>query len=189
MALRNTHRNNYANNVDVAAKIFAEYGDFIRMVIRYQVKNEAQVDDLFQDFFLSLVASPLPAGVQNVKGYLYRAITNKIIDATRRVERYRKHVHKYSEYLEHPINKRAPENAFIDIEETNKMFGLIKGRLKDSQYQAVALRYKSQYNIKEVAEIMGVKRTSVSRYISIGLKKIRQSLKLKGGNDNDRSKP
>jgi len=98
-------------------------------------------------------------------------------------------MHKYHEYPNNSINKRTPENAFIEVEEINKMFGLIKGRLKDSQYQAIALRYKSQYNNKEVAEIMGVKRTSVSRYISIGLKKIRQSLKLKGGNDNDRSKP
>jgi len=179
MALRNTHSNNYANNVDVAAKIFVEYGDFIHTVIRHQVKNETQADDLFQDFFLSLVASPLPAGVRNIKGYLYRAITNDIIDATHRVERYWNHVHKYSEYLEHPINKRTPENAFINVEETNKMFVLIKRRLTNSQYQAMALRYRTDHSIKEVAEKMGVKSTSVSRYISIGLKKIRQSLKLK----------
>ena len=167
------------NNVGLAAEIFAEYGDFIHMVIFSQVKNKARIDDIFQDFFLSLVRKPIPQDVKNIKGYLYRAITNDIIDATRRVNKYSYHMHKYHEYPNHSINKRTPENAFIDIEETNKMFGLIKGRLTNSQYQAIALRYKSQYNIKEVAEIMGVKRTSVSRYISIGLKKIRQSLKLK----------
>ncbi len=177
MALPDTSK--CRHNVGHAAEVFAEYGDFIYMVIRYQVKNDIQADDLFQDFFLSLVTSPLPTGVRNIRGYLYRAITNKIIDATRRVERYRNHVHKYSEYLEHPVNKRTPENAFIDVEETNKMFGLIKGRLTNSQYQAIALRYSTHHSIKEVAEKMGVKSTSVSRYISIGLKKIRQSFKLK----------
>jgi DNA-directed RNA polymerase specialized sigma24 family protein len=88
-------------------------------------------------------------------------------------------MHKYHEYPNHSINKRTPENAFIDVEETNKMFGLIKGRLTNSQYQAIALRYRTDHSIKEVAEKMGVKSTSVSSYLFIGLKKIRQSFKLK----------
>jgi len=167
------------NNVGLAAEIYTEHGDFIRMVIFSQVKNKAQVDDIFQDFFLSLVYKPIPQDVKNIKGYLYRAIINDIIDATRRVEKYWNHVHKYSEYLEIPINKRTPENAFIDMEETNKMFGLIKGQLTSTQYQAMALRYGTHHSIKEVAEKMGVKSASVSRYISIGLRKIRRSLKLK----------
>ena len=167
------------NNVGLAAEIFAEHGDFIHMVIFSQVKNKARIDDIFQDFFLSLVRKPIPQDVKNIKGYLYRAITNDIIDATRRVNKYSYHMHKYHEYPNHSINKRTPENAFIDVEETNKMFGLIKGRLTNSQYQAMALRYRTHHSIKEVAEKMGVKSTSVSRYISIGLKKIRQSLKLK----------
>ncbi len=167
------------NNVGLAAKIFAEYGDFIHMVIFSQVKNNARIDDIFQDFFLSLVRKPIPQDVKNIKGYLYRAITNDIIDATRRVNKYSYHMHKYSEYPNHSINKRTPENAFIDIEETNKMFGLIKGRLTNSQYQAMTLRYRTDHSIKEVAKKMSVKSTSVSRYLSMGLKKIRQSLKLK----------
>jgi len=189
MALRNTNTNNYANNVDAAAKIFTEYWDFIHMVIRYKVKNETQADDLFQDFFLSLVASPLPAGVQNVKGYLYRAITNKIIDATHRVESYRNHMYKYAKHLNRSINKKTPENAFIEAEETKKMFELIEMRLRSSHAQAITLRYKNNYEIKEVARKMNVHNASVRKYIYVGLSKIRQSLKLKWGNDNDRSKP
>ncbi len=167
------------NNVGLAAEIFAEYGGFIHMVIFSQVKNKARIDDIFQDFFLSLVHKPVPQNVKNIKGYLYRAITNDIIDATRRVNRYSYHMHKYHEYPNHSINKKTPENAFINVEETNKMFGLIRRRLTNSQYQAMALRYRTDHSIKEVAEKMGVKSTSVSRYLSIGLKKIRQSLKLK----------
>ena len=41
------------NNVERAAQIFSEYGDFILAVIHYQTSNHAQADDLFQDFFLS----------------------------------------------------------------------------------------------------------------------------------------
>jgi len=179
MALQNTNTNNYANSVDAAAKLFVEYGDFIYTVIHYQVKNETQADDLFQNFFLSLVYKPIPQNVKNIKGYLYRAITNDIIDATRRVEKYSHHMHKYAENFNHSINKRTPENAFINVEETDKMFEILKGQLTSSQFQAIALRYKNHYSNKEIAEKMDVKSKSISRYISIGLKKIRQSLKLK----------
>ncbi len=167
------------NNVGHAAEIFAEYGDFIHMVIFSQVKNKALIDDIFQDFFLSLVHKPIPQDVKNIKGYLYRAITNDIIDSVRRVERYRDHMHKYSKHLNSPINKRTPEDAFINVEETNKMFELIKGRLRNNEFQAITLRYKSYYSIKNVAKIMGVKCKSVREYTSRGLSKIRQSLKLK----------
>ena len=167
------------SNVGQATVVFARYGDFIRAVIHSQVRNEALADDMFQDFFLSLIHKPVPQNVKNIKGYLYRAITNDIIDSVRRVERYRDHMHKYSKYLNSPINKRTPENAFINIEETNKMFESIKGRLRNNEFQAITLRYKSQYSIRNVAKIMGVKCKSVREYTSRGLSKIRQSLKLK----------
>ncbi|MHC4792547.1 MAG: RNA polymerase sigma factor, partial [Planctomycetota bacterium] len=78
MPLASIKKDGVPSNVNHAAKIFSEYGDFIRGVIRYQVGNDAQADDLFQDFFLSLVSRPVPADIQNIKKYLYRAITNDI---------------------------------------------------------------------------------------------------------------
>ena len=177
MALLDTSKRQ--RDVDHAAAIFAEYGSFIRAVIRSQVNSETKADDIFQDFFLSLVCKPVPQDVKNIKGYLYRAIINDIIDSARRVQKYRNHVHKYRKHLGRPINKRTPEDAFICMEETNKMFELIKGRLQNNEFQAITLRYKNQYSIKDVAVRMGVKCKSVREYTSRGLRKIRQSLKLK----------
>ena len=48
-----------AENITAAARIYEEHGDFIYSVIRYQVTDESLVDDLFQDFFLALIANPL----------------------------------------------------------------------------------------------------------------------------------
>ena len=170
------------SNVARAAEIFSEYGDFIRAVIRYQVSNDAQADDLFQDFFLSLVSKPLPADIQNVKSYLYRAITNDIVDAARRVEKYKTRMNKYAECLNYSINKNSPENALVEIEQTNKMFRLLKGWLRHSEAQAITLRYRNSYNIKEVAKKMHVNNRTVSRYISAGLSKVRQFLTLRKDN-------
>lgn len=164
------------NRANTAANVFAEYEDFIRTVIRYQVKNETQVDDLFQDFFLSLVSKPIPIGVRNIKSYLYKAITNDIIDAARRVEKYQKHMRKYAKHFNYSIDKRTPENLFIKEEETSKIFETIEMQLRHSEAQAIILRYRHNYNTKEVARKMNVDSSSVRRYVSIGFNKIRQFL-------------
>ncbi len=179
MALPSTDTNDYTYNVDNAAKLFMEYGDFIRAVIRCQVKNETQVDDLFQDFFLSLIANPLPADVRNIKSFLYRAVTNDIINAAQRAENYQNKMLKYSKRFNHPTYKKTPEQVVIDAEETNRMFDLIEKRLRRSEAQAITFRYISNYNIKEVATKMNVSSGSVRKYIYVGLNKIRQLLKLK----------
>ncbi len=179
MALPSTDTNDYTYNVDAAAKLFMEYGNFIRAVIRCQVKNETQVDDLFQDFFLSLIVNPLPADIQNIKGYLYRAITNDIMNAAQRAENYQNKMLKYSKRFNHPIYKKTPEQVIIDAEETNRMFDLIEKRLRRSEAQAITFRYRNNYNIKEVAMKMNVSYGSVRKYIYVGLSKIRQLLKLK----------
>jgi RNA polymerase sigma factor (sigma-70 family) len=168
--------------VNNATNVFAEYGDFIRTVIRYKVKNEIQVDDMFQDFYLSLVARPVPPSIQNIKSYLYRAITNDIIDATRRVEQYQKHTLRCVKRTNRFINKKTPEKSFIDSEEKSQIFELIEMRLPGSEAQAIRLRYKNNDNIKEIAKKMDVGSDSVRRYISVGLGKIRQLLtKSKAG--------
>ena len=165
------------NDIGPATEVFAEHRDFIHMVIYSQVKNKSRADDIFQDFFLSLVSKPIPQNVKNIKSYLYRAICNDIVDTQRQVERYNAQIHKYQESSNFSINNTEPENALIRDEQMNKMFGLIRGRLTSSQSQAIALRYGTNYTIKEVAEKMGVKCTSVSRYICTGLRRMRQSLK------------
>jgi RNA polymerase sigma factor (sigma-70 family) len=168
-------------NVDRAAEIFSQYGDFILAAIRYHVENDAQADDLFQDFFLSLVSRPLPAGIRNVKSYLYKAITNDIVDAVRRVEKYKTRMDKYAECFNYSVNNNRPENALVEIEQTNKMFKLIEGQLRHSEAQAVTLRYRNSYNIKEAAKKMHVNNRTISRYISTGLSKVRQFLTVKQG--------
>ena len=171
-----TNTNCHANNVNSAAKIFAEYGNFIYAVIHSRVNDEAQADDIFQDFFLFLISKPLPADVRNTKGYLYKAIADDIVDAARRVEKYQTRMHRYARRLEYSAAEDSPEKALIEAEETNKMLELIEKRLPRSEAQAIILRYKNSYNIKEVAKQMDVDKRTISRYISVGLRKVRQLL-------------
>ncbi len=166
----------YRDNVDTAHKVFTEHGHFIRAVIGSRVKNKAQAEDIFQNFFLSLVHNPIPERVRHVKSYLCKAIINDIVDAARKVERYQALVHRYSEQSIFSINTIGPENAFNIKEETDKLFELIKGRLRKSELRAVTLRYCSSLDTNEVAARMGVKNGTVRRYISVGLAKVRKLL-------------
>ena len=187
MASPNTNSNSYANNGDIAAKIFAEYGYFIYGIIRSKVKDQAQADDLYQDFFLSLVSKPIPPDSQNIKGHLYRAIINDIIDANKRMRRYRTLMNKYADYFNFSINKKGPTDAFINEDQMNEIFRVIEEQLSPTEAKAVTLRYRNDCSIEETAKKMNVKKETVSRYICMGLKKIRQFLKVERGNQNDRT--
>jgi RNA polymerase sigma factor (sigma-70 family) len=165
------------DNVGAATEVFAEYKDFIHMVVYSQVQNKSHADDIFQEFFISLISKPIPRNVKNIKSYLYRAICNDIVDTQRQVERYNAQIKKYQERLNFSINNHRPENALIKDEQMKKMFRIINGRLTSSQSQAIVMRYLSNHTVKEIAEKMGVKCTSVSRYICTGLRRIRQSFK------------
>jgi RNA polymerase sigma factor (sigma-70 family) len=163
----------------MAYEVFAEHSSFIRAVIGSQVKNEAQADDIFQNLFLSLIHKPVPEGVRDIKGYLYKAIINDIVDAARRVERYQALVHRYSEQLNFSISRSSPEDALTIREETDKVLELISRQLRKSEFQAITLRYGSCTDISEVAEKMGVNSGTVRRYISVGLAKVRKLLTAK----------
>ena len=186
MALANANKKlDVPNNIDQAMKVFEEHGDFIHTVLRFHVRNTAEVDDLFQDFFLSLVSKPIPKEVQNVRGFLYRVLSDKVKDRIRRIKRYHARIYRYAERCGHAVED-GPENTVIEAEETEKMFELIWKRLPQTEAQAVALRYRNNYDTREVAEKMGVKPRSVSRYVSVGLKKLRQAIGVNRGRSYDR---
>jgi RNA polymerase sigma factor (sigma-70 family) len=160
-------------NVNVAAEIFAEHRDFIYAIIRAKARNREQTDDLFQNFFLSLVARPPSPCIRNIKGYLYRAIINDVIDNTRQMERYQNQVYRYAEHLGCSLVEDSPETALIEAEEMGKMVDCIEKHLHSSEAKAIILRYKNNYKIKKVAAAMGVNNTLAWRYISKGVIKIR----------------
>ena len=129
MGLPNTDTDNCDENVRIAAKIFAEYGDFIYNVILSKLKNKTEVDDLYQDFFLALVSKPVPPGIQNIKSYLYKAISNDIVDAYRRTQRYQELLNSFARSSNFSINKPRSSDAFSSEVSIKRIFRLIWGCL------------------------------------------------------------
>ena len=177
MVLNSSDKNR--KNAEQASQIFFKYGDFIRSVIHTKLNDPEKEENMFQDFFLSLVYKPMPTDVKNKKSYIYRAIINDITDSNRRSERYSTHIKFFEKKIEYTINKSTPENAYINEEQISKMLTLIKEQLPDSCSEAITLRYIENMSIQEVAKKMNVKSSSVSRYISTGVKKLRRLWKRK----------
>ena len=175
-------------NVERATELFDEYGDFIRAIIRFHVGNEVEAEDLFQDLFLSIVARPIPEEVRNIKAFLYKLISDSIKDNFRRINRYKTRIRRYAECYLHIVDNH-PAAGLIDVEETIKMFDLIERHLPTKEAMAVTLRFRDNCDTGEVAEKMGVKTRSVSRYVSIGLKKISHVLDKKQGSNYDSCRP
>jgi RNA polymerase sigma factor (sigma-70 family) len=162
-----------SDNMKTAVEIFEEYGDYIRSLIHYRIKNEPEAEDLFQDLFLSLVAKAIPPSVKNVKAYLCRAIRNHILDAVRRRDRYQSAARMYAERQECMLEDGA-ETALMAADETKNVFRIIRNSLSQREASAVTLRYKDNCDIEEIAKRLKVNSRSVSRYVSIGLGKIRR---------------
>ncbi|HUW17927.1 MAG TPA: sigma-70 family RNA polymerase sigma factor [Sedimentisphaerales bacterium] len=159
-------------NVELATQVFAQYGHFIRSMIRFQVEDEAEAEDLFQDFFLYLIAKPVPPHIKNVRGFLCKVVSDRVRDALRGINRYRAQIQAYAK-PNSPVSEDLPEDVLVEVEEARKMFELIERRLPTNEALAVTLRYRENHGLTEIAQKIGIKPRSASKYVSLGLKKIR----------------
>ncbi len=163
--------------VRLATDIFDEYGGFIRAIIRFQVHHRSEEEDLYQEFFLTLIRKPVPIEVQNLRSYLYRAVTNHVVDSARRRECYHRAVKKYAKRTRISINNRPVGNALIDdTEEKNAIIAYYARHLQEREAQAFVLRYRDNCSVGEIAARMGVNARTVSRYLSESIRKLRQAL-------------
>jgi RNA polymerase sigma factor (sigma-70 family) len=157
-----------------AGKIIVEYESFIRLIMRAQNISNMNEDDLFQDFYLSLVTNPIPENVNNIKSFLYRAIINHLSRSAQRIKAYEKKIQHFRKNCDFKVNKiDSACTLLIRAESDSKIFEFIKENTPKKKYMAILLRYRDGYSINEIADTMGIKYSSARRYLSTGLRKIR----------------
>ncbi len=159
-------------NVARAANVMLAHGSFIRTIILNNTDQKDLVEDLMQNLFISLVRRPIPDDVKTIKSYLYRAITHDIIDEKRKIIRYRNHLRIFLRSVEYGV-QRPPEVAMINSEEACVMLELMEEKLSPYLYQALKLRYCDSLSNPEIASKMDVSTESATKYIFLGLKKLR----------------
>jgi RNA polymerase sigma factor (sigma-70 family) len=168
-------------SVGEAQKIFEKHGGFIRKTIQFRLGNGPEAEDLFQDIFLFLVSKPLPEDIRNVPSFLYRVITARIVDKFRHETRVKNLVSRYSQDKEQTAEKTDKESSarLMMEEKTEKMFELVQKNLSRNEALAITLKYKHNLDISQAADKMGINPRSVSRYLSVGISKLRCIVKGK----------
>ena len=163
-----------------AAKIYETYGNYLRAVIRFHVQDQHLAEDLFQDFFVTLAHSPIPCKVKSVKRYLYRMLTNDILDAVRKIKRYKDNVSRYSVHIENESTQFSTSTSLsYETELKSRVYDAIRNHLTKVEASALEHRYRDNYSTRDTAQRMGIKERSVSRYVSVGLSKLRQVFSAK----------
>lgn len=159
-------------------QIFEENSNFIHSVIRFHLGNSTDADDVFQSSFLRLLEKPIPKREAiNQRAYLYRMITNSIIDDVRRTKAYQNRISRYSSIrLRHTLDYDPCEKA-IQEDEVNFVMHKIDSCLPVHIATTLRLCYKKNYSHDQIAQEISVKKKTVIKYISTGLKRLREMLK------------
>ena len=160
------------NRVRSAAEVFAKYGNQIRAIIRFHLKDKSRADDVFQEFFVSLVHNPIPPHITDVEAYLYRALTNDVIDVWRQASNYRNGVQEYAESHRYDVIQDDPQSNFIQVEATKDMFRLIESRLPKCEAAVLWQRVGNGLNASDTAKRTNIDKRSVVRYLSLARKKM-----------------
>jgi RNA polymerase sigma factor (sigma-70 family) len=167
--------------VELATRIFAEYGPAIRTMIRQHVTRSDEEDEVYQNLYLSLVCNPPPEPLHNVPAYLNTVIRNDVIDAVRQRMSRQEMVSRYMMNRTRDEVEGAPDDCVTQAEEVRRITGLVGKLLPAHEARAVIERYIYGHSTTEVASRMQVKERTVARYTCIGLKRIRQAFSRGGG--------
>ena len=169
-----TNRSEVRERVGFAAEVFKRYGDEIRAIIHFNVKDKSEADDFFQELFVSIVRNPIPPETRDIQAYLFRAVANDVIDSARQTQNHEDHMQQYAYCRKYDSKQEDPQEIAIELEDTKKMFHLIESCLSKREAQVVLQRYGHGFNTKDTAKTMHVDKRIVSRYLSIALKKMRR---------------
>lgn len=162
--------------VDLATQIFDEHGAAIRAMIRRHVNKREDEEDIFQNLYLSLVCNPIPSPLTNTLAYLNTVIKNDVIDAARRRKSYQDMVSRYAVSQAQEEADSSPENEVIREEEAQRIAAFVRSSLPAHEARAVIERYGYGRTTADAAKHMHVKERTVSRYLCVGLKRIRHAI-------------
>ncbi len=158
------------NAIRRASELFAKYGSFIKAAIRFQTRNESEEDDLYQQFFISLVQRPVPPHTPDVRAYLYRAIANDIVSAARQRKRSQRHLKKLGEELR--VSAHEPDSVDIPAELEGQ-----EALLSSRETDALALHFGDNLTVSETASRMHVDEHTVRAYVAAALVRLRERIR------------
>jgi RNA polymerase sigma-70 factor (ECF subfamily) len=149
-------------------EIYAEnYKTMFRVATR-MVENSEDVADIIQEIFIDFFNKTSNGNIiQHPKSWLYRATINKCIDNHRNRKRF-KDLESICDY--------NFESGLVENREMKDAIILAISKLKPRE-KILATVYSEGLSYKEIAEVTGIKFTSIGKMLSRTLKKMEKELK------------
>lgn len=170
--------NQTEKNMKLATRIYNEHSENIRRIISRQVNDPSTVDDILHDFFLSLVRRPISSETEHIKSYLYRAVRNDVLDAATKKRNYKARISRYAQITKDNRTHQNPQRIALKNDEIGKVFNLIDDHLPRREAIAVLQRYCYGQTTAEAAKAMNIDKRSFSRYLCVGMKKLREAVSV-----------
>ena len=159
--------------VEQAGEFFLQHGERIRAIVGYVAQDEDRADDLYQEFYLSLVKRPLPSDIKDMDNYLFTVLLNSARGQRRRDRQYRECVQKYAQDRGEPVAQCDIADVVARTDEVNRIFRVAKKVLGRREFEAVQLRYYEGQDNQDVGRQLGLKANTIARYLWSGIEKIR----------------
>lgn len=149
-------------------KIYNDNYRLIFNVVQKMIPDQDDVADLVQEVFISLYQN-LEKGVivEYPRSWLYKVTVNKCIDFAKKRKEHAK--------IETAL-KLQDEDEMSETNEKRVAIQLAMSRLKKEEC-ALAILYSEGFTYKEIAEITGIRFSSVGKTISRTLTKLGNELK------------
>jgi RNA polymerase sigma factor (sigma-70 family) len=148
-------------------EIYTENYKTMYRVASRMVGDSDDVSDIVQEIFIDFFnKTNNGALIQHPKSWLYRATINKCIDNQRNRKRF-ENLESVSEYYCEP--------GLVENQEMKDAITLAISKLKP-QEKILATVYSEGLSYKEIAEVTGIKFSSIGKMLSRTLKKIEKEL-------------
>lgn len=140
------------------------YGDMIRKICFIQLKQEADVEDIFQDVFIKYMQSQIEfANLEHEKAWMIRVTMNACKDKV--TSWFRRKVDLYQDF---------PTIAFEDQSDTTLLDAVLK--LPKNYKNVIYLFYYEGYKIKEIADILMKSENTIATWMKRAKEQLKEIL-------------
>ena len=149
-------------------KIYNDNYSLIFNVVRKMVPNSDDASDLVQEVFINLYQKlEKGATIEYPRSWLYKVTVNKCIDFEKRQQKYAK--------IE-SVSYLRDEDNLLEMNEKQAVVKLALSKLKKEE-SVLAILYSEGLSYNEIAEITGIRFSSVGKTLSRILVKLGNELK------------
>ena len=160
-------RHGSKNVEEVVTDLYARLRPSLLSYIYHLVGSTRDAEDLVQIAFLQLFDHlSQKAGIENLRGWLYRVVYNLAIENARRSDKRESLIQKWFSNRETTLDPHSAEEELIRREQIEQSLALLNERERHClMLRAEGLSYQ------EIAEVLEISAKSVSVYLARGLKK------------------